>query len=401
MRTADVFVIGGGAAGMAAALAAGRRGAVTVLCEAFSLGGRLLTHIEGGVGKRAYGSEMTGPEYAGRAITELGNCPSVRILRSAVVRVGSDLTVETAGGSGSFTYKVKAVVLACGGRDVSLYESGVPHPAGIAGIYSASDALAAHCLYGRRIGRRAVVIGAGGDGLTVVRRLALEGTAIAGVIERRAIPGAGARMRQECLDDLHIPLYTSSEAVSVRGGGRVSEVRALTSEGEVVLRCDAVVCAVGRRPDLSLLPFVSRDAESGIAVVDSSMMTNVPGFFVIGGALHSCGTVDRATEEGRIAGAAAADYALRGQFGSKAYWLRPTRELAYVLPARFTAGRDAEICLRTRSCIGRGSIVLRDLGGNVVRRTEPRAINAGMEVRVRLEADAVKSNLFVGAEEEG
>lgn len=397
MRTADVFIIGGGPAGMAAAVAAAGRAANVVLAEPFALGGRLLTHIEGGVGRR-YGGGLTGPEYVSRAVRELSVRRNIRILRSAVVRVGSDLTVETAGGAGSFIYKAKAVVLACGGRDVPPHEC-FPVPAGMSGIVTASDALAAHCLFGKRVGRRAVIVGAGGDGLTAARRLVLEGTDVACVIERRELPGAGARMRQECLDDLHVPCLTSSSVIGLTGEGRVSGARVKTPEGEKTFRCDVVVCAAGRRSDLSLLPFVSRNADCGIAVTDSSFMTNVPGVFVVGGALHSCGICDRAAEEGAIAGTAAAEYAASGAFGRKAYWLKPAHELRYVIPVRFTAGRGAEICVRTTGDYKRGSIVLRDHGGNVVKRTDPGPINAGREVRVRLAADEVATNLFVGAEE--
>lgn len=400
MRTTDVFVIGGGPAGMAAAYAAGVRGCSVTLAEPFALGGRLLTHIEGGVGMRMFGKELTGPEYASAAAGMLRGVPNVRVLKSAVIRAGRDRTVETAGGDGSFIYKAKSVVLACGGRDVPFSACGVRYPCGISGIYSASDALALRCLFGGSVGKKAVIVGSGGDGLTAARRLALEGTTVVGVIERGDRINAGARMIRECLDDLRIPVYLSSHLTEICGDGRVREVRVSTRAGEQTLRCDAVVFAVGRLPDLSLLPFVSRDAASGIAIIDSDMMTSESGFFIAGGALRSCGLAERASADGMIAGAAAAAFAHRGIAGAKSYRIKPTRDVAYAVPSRIIEGRGTELCVRASRYLERGCIVFSDFGGNIVKRTDPRTIGAGSEICVRLEAGEVKTNLFVSAEEE-
>ena len=392
MRT-DVLVIGGGPAGMAAAAAAADGGARVLIAEPFTFGGRLTYHIDCRYGA-ALGAETTGPQFAAQVRARIER-RGIERMRTAVVRVGENMTAETAGGDGSTVCTAKAVVLACGGRDVPFSALGIAHTSGARGILTASDALMSHCLFGRKAGTRAVVIGAGGEGMCAAYRLALDGVAVAAIAERRSAVSASAREKLECADDLHIPVTTDARITAVRSDGRTLEVLL----GESQLRCDAVVAAAGRRPDLSLLPFVPRDV-FGIATVDSSFMTAKPGFFAVGGALHSCGVGDRAYEEGAAAGAAAAAYALGGEFGRKAYWLRPSREVSYVVPARVTAGKAASVAVRPAALTGRGRITLRGYDGQLVARSSVMSVHPGREAYARFGEGEVDRNVFVCIEEE-
>ena len=387
MRTTDVFIIGGGPAGMAAAASAGASGLNVVLAEAAELGGRMLTHIEGGVGESMFGETMTGPEFVSHCKKMLSGMRNVKIIHSSVISVSRDREIETLGASNN-VFKAGAVIIASGGKDRQFAACGIRYPSGIEGIYSASDALAAHCLYGRRIGNRAVIIGAGSDALTVARRLALEGTMVTGVIERRPFLSTSARMRQECLDDLHIPVYVSAEVMGLKGDKRVREVLVRTPQKEFSLRCDAVVCAVGRVPDASLIPYVSCD-DNGIAEVDSHYMTDTAGIFIVGGALHSCGLCDCAAAEGGMAGYSAAEYARHGVISDRRGFIRKGNCIAYVLPVRATAGRYADVSIRVTETMDSGTLVFRDGSGNIVKQTEPRMLNAGKEIRLRLSSEEI------------
>ncbi len=391
MKT-DVFVIGGGAAGLAAAAKAAERGAHVVLAEPFGLGGRMLTHIECGVGG------MTGPELAARLVSGMRASGRVRVLRTAVVRVSPDKTVETAGGDGSFVCTAGAVVLACGGRDVPLSGTGTPFPAGIDGIFTASEALTAHCLFGKRIGRRAVVIGAGGEGLTVARRLALEGTTVVGVTETASSPRASALSVRDCIDDLRIPLYLSARVLSVKGGDRVESVRVSSGSDEFILRCDAVVCAAGRLPDCSLYPFAEVCA-SGIPAVDSAFMTGSAGFFIAGGALHSCGSPGGTSlSDGSAAGRAAAAYALGGERIRASYSLTAGKGIGYVVPSRFAVGSEFRAAVRPSADIPSGYVIMRSPSGELLFRSNRTALCSGRETLICVPSEAACGDLIVSAE---
>lgn len=392
MRT-DVFVIGGGPAGLSAATAAAEAGAGVVLAEPFSAGGRLLTHIE----CDASDGSLTGPEYASKLVARAIGTGRVRMIRTAVVRVGRNLTVETAGGEGSYVYSAGAVVLASGGTDVPFSATGASFTAGVRGICSVSDALAMHCLFGRRTGRRAVIIGAGEDGLTAARRLMLEGTTVAGVTEISPSPRASSVTVRDCIEDIRVPLYTSARVISVSGIKNAESVRVESQGEEFILRCDAVICAAGRLPCASLLPYASR-SESGVLSVDTDFMTDCAGIFAAGGALHHGNSFSFSAAEGRAAGRAAAAYAL-----GRAH-KRPTRSLTaangvkYVLPSRIPQCEECVVTVRPTADIQRGRIVLRGESGRELYSSDPVTMSTGRETSVTIPAKAVTENAYVSAE---
>lgn len=392
MRT-DVFVIGGGPAGLSAAAAAAAAGAGVVLAEPFSAGGRLLTHIECG----ADGSSLTGPEYASNLVAMATETGRVRMIKTAVVRVGRDLTVETAGGEGSYICSAGAIVLASGGKDVPFTATKAAFPAGISGIYSVSDALAMHCLFGRRTGRRAVITGAGEDGLTAARRLTLEGTTVAGVTEISPSPRASAVTVRDCIEDIRVPIYTSARVISVNGAGKVESVRVASNGEEFILRCDALICAAGRMPCASLLPFASL-SKPGVLSVDTDFMTDCAGIFAAGGALHHSDSFAVSAEEGRAAGRAAAAYALGNAPMRQSCFLTAATGVRYVLPTRIPSGAEFAVTVRPTSDFTRGRIVLRGESGRELFSSEPVGMNTGRETTVTIPAGAVTENADVSAE---
>ena len=390
---ADVFVIGGGPAGLSAATAAAEAGAGVVLAEPFSAGGRLLTHIE----CDASDGSLTGPEYASKLVARAIGTGRVRMIRTAVVRVGRDLTVETAGGEGSYVCSAGAVVLASGGKDVPFSAIGASFTAGVRGICSVSDALAMHCLFGRRTGRRAVIIGAGEDGLTAARRLTLEGTTVAGVTEISPSPRASSVTVRDCIEDIRVPLYTSARVISVNGIKNAESVRVESQGEEFILRCDAVICAAGRLPCASLLPFASL-TKAGVLSVDSDFMTDSAGIFAAGGALHHGNSFVLSAEEGRAAGRAAAAYALGSAPERQTRSLFAAKGVKYVLPSRVPSEEECVVTIRPTEDIRSGKIVIRGESGRELYSSDPVTMSTGRETSVTIPAKAVTENADVSAE---
>lgn len=392
----DVLVIGGGAAGMAAAIAAAEKGVNVTLAESGTLGGTLTRRIDDSFGVQLYGVRLTGREYIRRMTDTLSAFPRLRVIKGVVTSLRADKTAEIISALGCREYKAKAVVLATGSRErtASMLDIGGTHPAG---IMTAGAALKAMNVDGRRVGTRAVIIGSGESGLIAARRLTLEGVKVECVVERAPYAASTPDMQVYCLDDYRIPLLLSSEAKEIRGDARVREVTVVCGNEERVVRCDLIVTAAGRMPLGALYGFI-KAGRQGIET-DSHCMTSASGFFICGNASHVRAGADNVSEEGRTAGVYAAEYALHGASSKKAYWLTPAGNVAAVWPQRFIAGEGATIALRVKRPIRNGSIVLMNSTGEVISRKGRVAMIPGDDTRFYLEADDVTQNIYVGAEE--
>ena len=393
----DVLVIGGGAAGLAAAIAAAEKGANVTLVESGTLGGTLVRRIDDSFGKQIFGEVMTGREYVRRFTDKLSLYPRIRVVKGVVTALGADKTAEIVSTDGCRVYKAKAVVLASGSRErtVGMLDVGGTHPAG---IMTAGAALKAMNVDGRRIGTRAVVIGSGESGLTAARRLTLEGVKVECVTERMPYAACTPDMKVYCLDDYRIPLLLSAEVSEIRGDVRVREVVILRSGGEEqTVRCDLVVVAAGRMPLSALYGFI-KPGTKGIET-DSHCMTCYAGFFICGNALHVRSGADNVSEEGRIAGGYAAEYALKRRIAEKAYWLTPTGNVSALWPQRIVAGEGATVAVRVNRPIRSACLAFKDGTGKTVMRKEKLTMIPGDETRIYLDAEDVTQNLYVVAEE--
>lgn len=328
----DVAVVGAGAAGMAAAKAAARRGVrVLMVDRGTRLGGILGQCVHSGFGLERYEADLTGPEYAEREGAGLSELP-IDVMAGASVlsarRVeGSDrasgFELGIAAPSGYRRVRCQALVLATGSRERGF---GALNIAGDrpSGIYTAGSAQALINLQGCIPGRRAVVLGSGDIGLIMARRMTLEGMEVVGVHEIMPQPSGLRRNIVQCLDDFGIPLTLCSTVTRVEGARRleavwVSSVDPDTHEPipgtERRIECDTLVLSVGLIPENGLAGGLGArsDPQTGRTVVGASCQTAVPGAFICGNASHIHDLADNASAEGDIAGAAAAAWALRGE----------------------------------------------------------------------------------------
>lgn len=323
----DVAVVGAGAAGMAAAKAAARRGAhVLMVDRGTRLGGILCQCVHCGFGLERYKEELTGPEYAereGAELVDLGidveeGATVLSVCRVEDASAGFELGI--AAPSGYRRVRCRALVLATGSRERGF---GALNIAGDrpSGIYTAGSAQALINLQGCIPGRRAVVLGSGDIGLIMARRMTLEGMEVVGVHEIMPQPSGLRRNIVQCLDDFGIPLTLCSTVTRVEGARRleavwVSSVDPKTRQPipgtERRIECDTLVLSVGLIPENGLADMLDceSDPATGGPKVDGSFQTSVPGAFSCGNSLHIHDLADWASAEGDAAGAAAAMWAL-------------------------------------------------------------------------------------------
>ena len=378
----DVVVIGGGPAGMAAALAAHKAGARVAIVEREQhLGGILRQCIHPGFGLSHFKQELTGPEYAQRFIDQVRATDIALFLGSMVIEIDSDegeavgtLNADkTAGATAVHTVTLmspagmlqltgRAVVLAMGCRERTRSEIKIPgsRPAG---VFTAGLAQRYINIENLKPGSRAVILGSGDIGLIMARRCTLEGISVEGVYELMPYANGLRRNVKNCLDDFGIPLHLSTTVTRVIGHDRVEAVEVSRVDEslapipgtERVVPCDTLLLSVGLIPEneLSVGAGVELDPRTRGAVVDQSLQTGVPGIFACGNVLHVHDLADNVTTESERAGAAAAAYALGGSAdvetgASCQLTVSPAGIAGYALPGRITAVTLTKLNFRVR-----------------------------------------------------
>ena len=321
MRRGQVAVIGGGPAGLAAALAAAEAGAEDVLLieRDRELGGILNQCIHDGFGNLTFGESLTGPEYAQRFIGELQRQGRIRALTGTMVlQLDPDRRLQAVNREQSFELKPDAVVLAMGCRERSRFQAALPgyRPAG---IYTAGTVQRLINMEGLMPGERAVILGSGDIGLIMARRLTLEGAHVCGVFELLPRPGGLTRNIVQCLHDFEIPLFLSHTVTFVHGRKRLSGVSVAPVDSlgnplldeERFIACDTLILSVGLIPENEL------SREAGVMIdpatkgprVDQDMGTSRPGIYAGGNVVHVYDLVDHVSRAAALAGRAAALFA--------------------------------------------------------------------------------------------
>ena len=355
-----IVVIGGGPAGLAAALGARRAGVedVLILERERRLGGILPQCIHDGFGLFLYDETISGPEYAER-LAEGALREGVRVRTGAMVLdLTPDRLLRVNAGDGYRLIKAGAVILAMGCRERTREMIEIPgtRPAG---VFTAGSAQAMVNLQNLRIGNEVVILGSGDIGLIMARRLTFEGLKVKSVFEIMPWPNGLERNVRQCLLDFAIPLELSSTVVEVRGRDRVSSV--VTARVDEALKpvagterevaCDTLLLSVGLIPEneLSKRAGVALSPLTGGAVVDEALMTSVPGIFSCGNVLHIHDVADWASFEGFEAGKNAAAFLARGgeaAGGGERISIAPGAGVRYVLPqsaARGAAGLELHL----------------------------------------------------------
>ncbi len=378
----DVVVIGGGPAGMAAALAAHKAGAHVAIVEREQhLGGILRQCIHPGFGLSHFKQELTGPEYAQRFIDQVCATDIALFLGSMMLGidsgegacVGDPGTDEGTGDAAIHTVTLmsrtgmlqltgRAVVLAMGCRERTRSEIKIPgsRPAG---VFTAGLAQRYINIENLKPGSRAVILGSGDIGLIMARRCTLEGISVEGVYELMPYANGLRRNVKNCLDDFGIPLHLSTTVTRVIGRDRVEAVEvsqvdeylAPIAGTERVVPCDTLLLSVGLIPEneLSVAAGVELDPRTRGAVVDQSLQTGVPGIFACGNVLHVHDLADNVTTESDRAGAAAAAWALGGGADVKTstgcqLTVSPAGIAGYALPGRITTVGLTKLNFRVR-----------------------------------------------------